>query len=413
MNRNFLTYLSIKDNTTEHINFLAPPIQSNGNISDIRRGNGDTLWIASAYQLLTMNVRTRHVQVADYRHSDIKDPQGMNIQTIYVDNDKQSIWIGTHGNGFLIYDIPNRWLSLKGDLSKYKVHSIYSINKDNKGNIWLGTDNGLFRMDIETDRLQQFNKADGAQGQTYYPFSTFKSTNGELYFGGNEGFSIIAPSKISYNNYKPAVILSDFLLDNIPVIPNTKNSPLKSSIFQTKELVLDYNQNNFSFEFTSTNYLNPDKNRFRYRLQKYDDKWIETDASHRSVSYSKVPKGTYNFEIMTANNDGVWGELTTLKIIIKPAPWLSNWAIASYILLVSIILYALIRYYNYQRKLKMHYYLEEREREQKEEYHQAQLTFFTNVSHDFRTPLSLILAALEPIKAGNLAGKYISMQSDY
>ena len=112
---------------------------------------------------------------------------------------------------------------------------------------------------------------------------------------------------------------------------------------------------------------------------------------------------------MTANNDGVWGELTSLKIIIKPAPWLSNWAIVAYILLVLLILYALIRYYNYQRKLKMYYYLEEREREQKEEYHQAQLTFFTNVSHDFRTPLSLILAALEPIKAGNLAGKYISI----
>lgn len=409
MNRDFLTYLSIKDNTTEHINFLTPPIQSNGNISDIRRGNGDTLWIASAYQLLTMNVRTRDVQTAEYRHSDIKDPQSLNIQTIYVDNSKQIIWIGTHGNGLLIYDIPDRSLSLKADLSKYKVHSIYSINKDNEENIWLGTDNGLFRLDIETDRLQQFNKADGAQGQTYYPFSTFKSSNGELYFGGNEGFSIIVPSKISYNNYKPTVILSDFLLDNIPVIPNTKNSPLKSSIFQTKELILDYNQNNFSFEFTSTNYLNPDKNRFRYRLERYDDKWIETDASHRSVSYSKVPKGTYNFEIMTANNDGVWGELTSLKIIIKPAPWLSNWAIAVYILLVSVILYALVRYYNYQRKLKMRYYLEEREREQKEEYHQAQLTFFTNVSHDFRTPLSLILAALEPIKAGNFTGKYLSI----
>lgn len=409
MNRNFLTYLSIKDNTTEHINFLAPPILSNGNISDIRRGNGDTLWIASAYQLLTMNVRTRDVQTAEYRHSDIKDPQSLNIQTIYVDNSKQIIWIGTHGNGLLIYDIPNRNLSLKADLSKYKVHSIYSINKDNEENIWLGTDNSLFRLDIETDRLQQFNKADGAQGQTYYPFSTFKSNNGELYFGGNEGFSIIVPSKISYNNYKPTVILTDFLLDNIPVIPNTKNSPLKSSIFQTKELILDYNQNNFSFEFTSTNYLNPDKNRFRYRLERYDDKWIETDANHRSVSYSKVPKGTYNFEIMTANNDGVWGDLTSLKIIIKPAPWLSNWAIAAYILLVSVILYALVRYYNYQRKLKMRYYLEEREREQKEEYHQAQLTFFTNVSHDFRTPLSLILAALEPIKAGNFTEKYISI----
>lgn len=409
MNRDFLTYLSIKDKKTEHINFLAPPILSDGNIIDIKRGDGDTLWIASTDQLLAMNVRTRQVQVADYRHSDIKGLRNMNIQSIYVDNHKQMIWIGTHGNGLLVYDIRKQSLSLKADLSKYMVHSIYSINEDDKGNVWFGTDNGLFRLTIESGKIQQFNKADGAQGQTYYPFSTFKADHGELYFGGNEGFTIIDPAKISYNDYRPKVIISDFLLDNTPVVPNVKHSPLRSSIFQTKELVLDHNQNNFSFEFTSTNYLNPDKNRFRYRLKKYDDKWIETDAGHRSVSYSKVPKGTYEFEIMTANNDGVWGEMTTLGIIVKPAPWLSNWAIAFYAFLLSIALYFSIRYYNYRRKLKIRYYLEEREREQKEEYHQAQLTFFTNVSHDFRTPLSLILAALEPIKSGNPAEKYLSI----
>ena len=363
------------------------------------------IWIGTADGLSSWNRINGEVKTYTAK-------QGLPSNTVYAlitDNDGY-LWISTNA-GIARFHLQNHHFinyyvsdGLQGN--EFAKNTSY---KDPEGNIWLGTDNGLFRMDIKTNRLQQFNKADGAQGQTYYPFSTFKSTNGELYFGGNEGFSIISPSKISYNNYKPTVILSDFLLDNIPVIPNTKNSPLKSSIFQTKELVLDYNQNNFSFEFTSTNYLNPGKNRFRYRLEKYDDKWIETDASHRSVSYSKVPKGTYNFEIMTANNDGVWGELTSLKIIIKPAPWLSNWAIVAYILLVLLILYALIRYYNYQRKLKMYYYLEEREREQKEEYHQAQLTFFTNVSHDFRTPLSLILAALEPIKAGNLAGKYISI----
>ena len=409
MNRNYLTYLSIKENTTKHFNFQSLPIQPNGDISDIKRGNGDTLWIASSQQLLTMNVRTHDVQVAGYKHSDIKDIHNINIQTIHVDNKQQLIWIGTQGNGLLVYDISKQSLLQKADLSKYKVHSIYSINKDSKGNIWMGTDNSLFRMNIETGRLQQFNKADGAQGQTYYPFSTFKSSNGELYFGGNEGFTIIDPAKISYNDFKPKVIISDFLLDNTSVIPNNKYSPLKSSIFQTKELTLNHYQNNFSFEFTSTNYLNSDKNRFRYRLKRYDDRWIETDASHRSVSYSKVPKGIYYFEIMTANNDGIWGELTSLKITVKPAPWLTNWAITGYIILFSIILYTCIRYYNYQRKLKMRYYLEEREQEQKEEYHQAQLIFFTNVSHDFRTPLSLILAALEPIKSGNLAEKYISI----
>lgn len=409
MNRNFLTYLSLKDNTTKHIDFQELTRQPSININDIQRGNGDTLWIASSYQLFTLNVRTREIKAVNYRHSDIKEPQNISIQTIYLDNQKRIIWIGTHEKGLLAYDITRQSLSLKAELSKYKVHFIYSINEDFKKNIWIGTDNGLFRMDFATGRLQQFNKADGAQGPTYYPFSTFRSNNEHLYFGGNEGFTIIEPVKISYNKYPPRVIISEFMLDNIPVLPGAKQSPLQSSIFQTKELILHYNQNNFAFDFTSTNYLNSDKNRFRYRLKNYDDRWIETDAGHRTASYSKVPQGTYYFEIMSANNDGIWGEATSLKIVVKPAPWLSKWAMIMYFLSFFILFYIVIRYYNHQRKLKMQHYLEEREREQKEEYHQAQLTFFTNVSHDLRTPLSLILAALDTLKSNNLTEKCIAI----
>ena len=409
MDRDRLSYLSLKDNKTEHFNFLAPPILSNGNISDIFRGNGDTLWVGASYQLLIMDVSSKKVSFVNYKHAYVPNIQNINIITIYADNEKGVVFIGTKGHGLLTYDVSTQTLNQIADLSKYKVYSVYSINKDDRGYIWLGTNNGLFCIDAEIGNIQQFNKTDGAQGNTYYPYSTFKSKTGKLYFGGNEGFTVIVPVEKTYNELKSNVIFSDFLLDNTSVVPGIENSPLVSSIFQTKELILKYNQNNFSIEFASTNYLNPDKNRFKYRLRGYDERWIEIDASHRSASYAKVPEGKYYFEIMTANNDEVWGELSSIQIIIKPAPWLSLWAIIAYIVLLSIVFYIILRYYNYQRKLKMQFYLEEQEKKQKEEYHQEQLRFFTNVSHDFRTPLSLILAALEPVKAGANMAKYISI----
>ena len=404
MDRDFLTYFSLKSNKIEHINLRTLSL-SIGDICDIRRGDGDILWLVSSSQLFKMNVRTRDVQVAEYSKNE--ENSNLNIQTIYVDEEKSGVWLGTHGNGLLFYDIEKRNLSLKADLFDYGVHSIYSINKDDMNNIWLGTDNGLFCLDLEMNRLQYFDKADGAQGKTYYPFSTIKLNSGKLCFGGNEGFSIIDPTKIFYNDYKPNVILTDFFINNISVSPDTLNSPLKLPIFQTKQIVLKYNQNDFSFKFASTNYLNPNKNHFRYRLKNYDDRWIETDASHRLATYSKVPKGNYCFEIMAANDNGVWGELTSVELIVKPAPWLSNWAIIMYILLSVVLLFLSLRWYNHQRHLKIQYYLESQEKEQQREFHKAQLNFFTNVSHDFRTPISLILAVLDIVKSDGLSEKYI------
>jgi len=408
MNRDYLTFLS-KDNQVEHFSFQSPAIPFNGSISDIQRGNGDTLWVASSHQLLIKNVHTNEVSAVTYRYSEIENTPNINILTILADNKKHIVWIGTNGNGLLMYDVNSQSLYNKADLSKYNVHHIYSINQDKEENLWMGTNNGLFCLDIKENRLLRYSKSDGTQGETYYPFSTYKSRTGELYFGGNEGFTVIDTVQNAHNEYKPGVIITDLLLDNISVTPGVEHSPLQSSTFQAKELTLAHNQNNFSFEFTSTSYINPDRNRFRYRLKGYDNRWIESDANHRSASYAKVPRGKYAFEIMTANNDGVWGEPVILQLTVRAAPWLSLWAITGYAVLLLFVLLLILRYYNYQRRLKMQFYLEEQEKKQKEEYHQAQLKFFTNVSHDFRTPLSLIMAALEPLKSGSPNQKYLSV----
>ncbi|MDR1938942.1 MAG: response regulator, partial [Tannerellaceae bacterium] len=405
--RDNLTYLSLDERRFEH--FFPDSSYVQGGIADIARGNGDTLWIAGTNCLLWMDVGTRRLSCVLPDSLLASELKNLTIRTLYADNVNGVIWLGDSGKRLLRYSPVDGQLSVYTDLSKYDVYTIFSINMDGNSYLWLGTDNGLFRYDPVSRQLQQFNKADGAQGRNYYYYSTFKTASGELLFGGNEGFTVIDPPGIMRNEYKPHVIISEFFLDNTPMTPTSERSPLKAPVFQTGALTLRHNQNNFAFEFSSSNYLNPDKNRFRYRLRGYDNRWIETDAMHRTASYAKVPRGTYTFEIMTANNDGEWGNQTSLQIAVLPAPWFSAWAIAGYVLFFISFIYFTVRHYTSQRNLKMQVYLEEQEMKQKEEYHQEQLKFFTNVSHDFRTPLSLIIAALEAVKAGNVSPNYLAI----
>lgn len=128
--------------------------------------------------------------------------------------------------------------------------------------------------------------------------------------------------------------------------PTLPDSPLKAPIYTTSEISFKYHQNNFEFEFASSNYLNPEKNRFRYRLEGYDNHWIETDALHRTARYSKVPAGRYTFEILTANNDGVWGKQKNIKVTVLPAPWASIWAVMGYIVLAVLAAITVFIYYN-------------------------------------------------------------------
>lgn len=392
-----LTHYSIFNKRFKHYKLGA-------GITDFCTGSGDTLWIAST-QLYAVNARSE--TLASYK-PDMQDQKwgSMNILTIHRNEKNGDIWIGTNGHGLIKYSVATGQYSQEVDLSKFEVHSIYSIRLDDNDYVWFGTDNGLFRLNPSNRQLLQFNKADGTQGKIYYKNAAYKSKSGWMYFGGNEGFTIVDPALVSDNVYQPDVIISELLVNSEPTTLTKLNSPLRTPIYKTEKITFNHNQNNFGFEFASTNYLNPEKNRFRYRLKGYDNNWIETDALHRIASYSKVPAGKYTFEIITANNDGVWGKQKNIDITVLPAPWVSIWAILCYIALGIGIIFIVFRYYNERRKLKMRLYLEEKEYEQKEEYHQEQLRFFTNVSHDFRTPLSLIMAAFETVESEIRETKY-------
>lgn len=390
INKVSISYLSFADKSITHY-----PIddKSSSYIFDIHRGNNNDLWIITHEKLYCMDVKTHSVK--DISLNGISD---LNAQTINIDADN-NIWIGTIGKGLIKYNVKTSEATTFGKILDYNISTIYSICPDEEKNLWLGTDNGLFRYNVNDNSYLKFDENDGLQGQVYYPLASMRSYNGKLYFGGTNGFTIVDPHNIGFNNFKPKVIISDFFVDNV-----STNPPLRDD---GNEIVLDYTQANFGFKFSSDNYLAPNKSQFRYRLQGYDERWITVDANNRMAMYSKVPAGTYFFEIQAANNDGVWSDMPTIiKIERKPAPWFSWPAYLLYSIIILAILAGFAYYYNEKRKLKMQLYLDNVDKQKREELHQSQLRFFTNISHDFRTPLSLILATVENLKQEGIKEYY-------
>lgn len=396
-----ITFYSFSDDRFSH---YMSGSSHNSSVSDICRGKGDALWVINNEEFYYMNVRDKR-----YSKRMPDSTSGFRAQTLCMDK-SGILWLGTVGSGLVKYDPERGTFEAITDILRYDVSTIYSICTDDDDAIWMGTDNGLFKYNPGSRTFFRFDKKDGIQGLVFYPKACLKGRNGELYFGGTNGFTIINPKDVLQNEFKPRAIITDFYIDNTLVRPDSTGSPLHKSISATKEIVLDYNQINFGFQVSSDNYLIPEKTRFKYRLLGYDDRWIEIDATNRTVSFAKVPPGTYTFEVMAANNDGIWNQTPTTLTIRRPsAPWQSGWAYAIYLCLFFSIAGAIFHYYSHQKKLKLELYLESMEMQRKEENHQAQLRFFTNISHDFRTPLSLMMAAIGQIRQQEGNGHYVRL----
>ncbi len=392
-----ISYLSFKDEKFTHIRLDHKNYDDY--IFDILKENENYLWALSSEKLYRLDLETYDIERFSF-----SDSIYATLYTFCLDASGY-MWIGTIGNGIIKFDPATGKYTSLNDLLQNNIYSVYNICYDD-GNIWIGTDNGLYCYNIAQNHLQKFDKGEGTQGQVYYPLASMKSKNGKLYFGGTSGFTVVDPKKISHNGYKPKVIISDFLIDYVPTKMKT------FSPGHENEIILNHNQTNFGFRFSSDNYLIPEKNRFKYRLKGYDNRWIETDTYNRTALYTKVPPGIYYFEIFTANNDGVWSDIPTIiKINRKPAPWLSTPAYIVYFIIVLIIILFILRYYNDKKKLEVQLYLENIEKQKKEELHQSQLRFFTNISHDFRTPLSLIIASLEKLRQEGLKEYYYRILS--
>jgi signal transduction histidine kinase/ligand-binding sensor domain-containing protein/DNA-binding response OmpR family regulator len=400
-----ISFFSFKENRFFHteIDDAAANPMNNDYIYDACRDNGNRLWLITSHRLYSLDAESKVCR----RYS---IPAKNNPASTLCVDDGGAVWIGTFGNELLRFDPDNESFHSFPHILQSDIAEIYSINRsvDRNGEltIWLGTNDGLYMFNTVTRSSVVFRESDGTQGDVYYPLSTIKNRDGLLYFGGTRGFTVVDPERVTLNPVKPRAIISDFYIDNQSVLNNNAHRERVEFSDNLSKIRLNHTQQNIGFKLSSDNYLNVDKNMFRYRLKNYDDRWIPTDASNRTVFYSKVPAGKYVFELQAANNDGLWGDISSIYIERRQAPWLSFPAFVLYFLFAGFLSYSLLTSYRKRKKLELQLYLDQVEKEKNEEIHKNQLQFFTNISHDLKTPLSLIMITINKMRGEGMREYY-------
>ncbi|QDH78956.1 response regulator [Echinicola soli] len=268
---------------------------------------------------------------------------------------------------------------------------IMAVAFDGDNSIWASHTKGLSRLDLGTQKIQHFNRKDGLQGNEFKPSSVFKNpSDNKLYFGGSNGLTTFIPSHIKTNPNPPKMVLTRLSVMHQELNIGTKvrdRTILKSSLQATDEITLTWWDKSFQVEFAAIHFTNPSSNMYKYKLEGYDEEWITTDATRRIASYANLPAGEYTFKVLGANSDGLWSESpATLSIIMLSPWWLSWWAICLYLLAAGCVIWLVYRYLDSKIQLR-----------KKEAIHQSKLQFFTEISHEFRTPLTLIMDPLEQL----------------
>ncbi|MGS2740607.1 two-component regulator propeller domain-containing protein [Sinomicrobium sp. M5D2P17] len=369
---------------------------SNDQVRTILADSVDTVWVGTPSGLNRLVFDKNNPDKPRIKHFfyDAETLSGDDILTVFKDS-KRNLWVGTKSRGLFRRD-GDTFTNEQLHTDNQSITAIHAIVEDEEGYLWISSNQGIVKYNPVARKTKLYNQKDGLVSNEFNDNACLKLASGKMYFGGPMGVSSFDPAKIAVNSYTPGVILTDFKVRNESVYKRKEGEILDKSINHTKALTLNYDKANFSIHFAIPNFINATNNQYAYRLIGLDDQWNITSATEASYTIQKP--GTYRFEVKGANNDGVWNEIpTVLEITVRPAPWRSWWAFTLYALLIMLALYGLIRIMKSKARLRHELELEHLERERVKEINRAKLQFFTNISHEFRTPLTLILGPLQQL----------------
>ncbi|WP_343532839.1 two-component regulator propeller domain-containing protein [Pedobacter sp.] len=328
------------------------------------------------------------------------------LATAVLKDSKGNMWVGTFSGGLSLYNSASKQFTTYAEEQGLNNASVWAIEEDKQGRIWVSTNKGISSFDRKTHKFTNYGTHNGVQNNNFVLGAGLSTADGEIYFGGADGFNYFDPKYFSKNKNLPPVIFTDLKISNTSVMPSD-DGPISEHISVAKDIYLDYKQS-FSLSFASLNYTAPEQNQYSYQLEGFDKDWIAAGTS-KSVSYTNLDPGDYVFHVKASNNDGVWnGKETSIKIHVRPPFWRTIYAyILYFVIIAGTLLYIRHRgieklrkeFASVQEKMKADQarIQERQEAERFRELDQLKIKFLTNLSHEFRTPLSLILGPLDKL----------------
>lgn len=308
------------------------------------------------------------------------------------------IWIGTSSG---LYRFDKQAQQMQSYTTKDGLPSdvVCGIVEDDQNNIWISTYNGISKFSSEDNRFINYYASDGLQGNEFTRGAVFKDNNGKLFFGGINGVTSFDPKEIVEEKRELNILLTNFYLFNQPIKKGYKsggNEIVSTSVLDADSFTLSYSDNTFSFEFSTLDFINPERISYQYMIEGLNSQWMSTSQGISRVTYNNLPSGTYTFKVRACDNDN-YSPVKTICIIITP-PWYKTlWAYIAYTLLFILLIYVVAGYI-FSRILHKQ---EMMEKDHAEEISEAKLQFFINVSHEIRTPMTLIINPLEKLISEN------------
>jgi ligand-binding sensor domain-containing protein/serine phosphatase RsbU (regulator of sigma subunit) len=292
----------------------------------------DELWAGTTNGINILNLKTETFRYYNYDPKDSTSLSHPNVMNFYEDKNGY-VWVATYGGGLNRFDPKTeKFLRLTQENSGLPNNGVYGSLPDENGNLWISTNNGIAKFNPNTFQFRNYTVDDGLQSEEFNGGAYYKAFDGEIFFGGIKGFNSFYPSEVTDNKYIPNIVLTDIKLFNESVEVGG-DSPLKVQISKTEEIVLSHWQNDISFEYVALHYSNPSKNKYAFKLENYEDEWRYV-GDVRIATYTNLDPGEYVFRVKGSNNDGLWNEEgKSIRLIIKPPWWRTNWAYASYFIL--------------------------------------------------------------------------------
>ncbi|PQA53211.1 hybrid sensor histidine kinase/response regulator transcription factor [Siphonobacter curvatus] len=343
--------------------------------------------------LVIIDRKTHQIQTLTHENAPKVIPTNQLIGLAADPTRKDIFWMGSY-DGLICFHKSTRTSETFSLEEGLPDNAIYSLLPDAKGSLWLATNKGLCQFHPLTHQIRLFQASDGLPGEEFNRFHYLRLPDDRLAFGGIEGWTLFKPAGSFVDTYQPTVGLTQVLINNSPI----DQTPFKQPLEALQALQLPYDQNSLVFNFAGLHYAQPEKLTYRYQLEGYDEGWNHIGTASEA-HYTKLPPGHYTLRVNVTNTSGEWSHHTySLSLIIHPPFYQSWWAYALYVLLAGSLAWLFVQYRIRQDRFAQAMVLKEKEAQQLRWIDELKTKFFSNITHEFRTPLTLILTPTERLK---------------